>query len=259
MLHMIDEKLARFESNLERLVENTFTSFFGRRMRAHDLALEIARALQESAHAGTHDDPRPVAPDVYEIQLSQPLHAQILPQQEELIQTLTQHIVDLALHAGYRLKHNPTLRFVIRDSGDRHAVRVAASHSNLPRSSTTSMKRVEIPRGRGSEPLRAYLLINSERAIFLDEVLTSIGRQRDNHIILDDPYVSRHHLQIRRRENEFILFDIRSQGNTFVNGVQVKEHHLQTGDVIQLGKSTLVFVVDNPSDDEPLNQTQPLD
>jgi hypothetical protein len=256
---MIDEKLARFESNLERLVENTFTSFFGRRMRAHDLAIEIARAMQESAHAGTSDDPRPVAPDIYEIQLSQPMHSQILPQQEELTRTLTQHIVDLALHAGFRLKHNPTIRFVIRTAGDRNGVVVFAGHSNLPRHSTTNMKRVEIPKGRGTEPIRAYLLINSERALYLDEVLTSIGRQRDNHIVLDDPYVSRHHLQIRRRGNEFILFDIRSQGSTHVNGVQVKEHHLQTGDVIQLGKSTMVFVADSPGDDDPLTQTQPLD
>lgn len=258
MRTMIDEKLARFESNLERLVESAFTSFFARRVRAQDLALQLARAMQDNALPPTEVYARPIAPDIYEIHLSQPLHNQVLQQQAMLQQTLSQHMVDLAMHAGYHLRNVPSIRFTVKTDQERSNIEVTASHSTHPKNSTTSMQRVEI-QDDSHKSVRAYVLINSQRVIYLTEMVMNIGRQRDNHIPIDDPYVSRHHLQIRRRFNEFILFDIHSNSGTFVNGVQVKEHHLQTGDVIQIGKTTLVFIADHPVEDEPLSQTQPLE
>jgi hypothetical protein len=44
-----------------------------------------------------------------------------------------------------------------------------------------------------------------------------------------------------------------------VNGVPVKEHQLRSGDMIEIGKSQLVYMEDHPHDDSALDQTDALD
>ncbi len=107
------------------------------------------------------------------------------------------------------------------------------------------MTRVSLSTTTTDTPAEAYLLIDSQRVVHLHKSITNIGRHRDNDVILDDPYVSRHHLQIRQRGAEFIVFDVREQSGTLINGVLVKEHRLQSGDVIQVGKTVMVFMVES--------------
>jgi pSer/pThr/pTyr-binding forkhead associated (FHA) protein len=58
--------------------------------------------------------------------------------------------------------------------------------------------------------------------------------------------VSRHHLQLRLRFGVYVLFDIRSQSGTFVNNNCRSRTPSQRGDVIQIGKSQLVYIEDDP-------------
>ncbi len=258
MLFMIDDKLARFESQLERLVENVFASFFGRKVRAHDLALQLARAMETHAQPSTDADARPIAPDTYTIYLRPVFYTQITGYQNELQQTLSQHMVNLAMQTGYRLTFVPQVQFAEQDHDTRTAFEVAASFQRHAKSTTIHMARVGVKPAMPDAAPDAYLLIDSQRVVHLHKSVTNIGRQHDNDVIVDDPYVSRHHLQIRQRGLEFILFDVREQSGTLINGVLVKEHRLQSGDVVQVGKTVMVFMVDHANDDDPLNQTQPL-
>jgi hypothetical protein len=71
---------------------------------------------------------------------------------------------------------------------------------------------------------------------------TNIGRASDNHIVLDDPTVSRHHAWIRAEGERFLVFDIGSGNGTFVNDVQIEEPHgLQNGDNVRFGDATFIF------------------
>lgn len=257
---MIDDKLARFESQLERLVESAFASFFGRKVRAQDLALQLARAMESHARHSTDADPRPTAPDTFVIRLSPSLFAQTAGRQAELQQTLSQHMVTLAMQAGYRLLQIPVIQFEETPTLERTSFEVTAAFQANGKNSTTHMTQVKIPQQHAEDlTMPAYLLIDSRRVAQLTRSVTNIGRQRDNDVILDDPFVSRHHLQIRRRGQDYILFDVREQSGTIVNGVLVKEHRLQSGDVVQMGKTVMVFMIDQQADEDPLSQTQPLD
>jgi len=69
----------------------------------------------------------------------------------------------------------------------------------------------------------------------------SIGRDPSNEISLLDPLVSRRHCLIRREGQGFLLQDLESRNNTFINGVPVKERELAHGDQIRIGDSILVF------------------
>jgi len=69
----------------------------------------------------------------------------------------------------------------------------------------------------------------------------SIGREPSNQISLLDSLVSRRHCVIRRSGQGFLIQDLDSRNNTFVNNVPVKERLLVDGDQIRIGKSIFVF------------------
>lgn len=69
----------------------------------------------------------------------------------------------------------------------------------------------------------------------VEEERVIIGRSEDCDVVLAERRVSRHHAQIRRLDNQYILEDLGSRNGTHVNGRQVTEPHiLQDGDEIQI-------------------------
>jgi len=91
----------------------------------------------------------------------------------------------------------------------------------------------------------AYLIVNSE--VFpLGKELTNIGRKLDNHIVIQDPRVSRNHAQIRIVDDQYILLDLNSTGGTTVNGNKISKSVLYSGDSISLAGVNLKFVQDTP-------------
>ncbi len=75
----------------------------------------------------------------------------------------------------------------------------------------------------------------------LDDSLVTIGRGTANTIQLHDTEVSRDHVELVRREDKFVLKDLGSSNGTFVNGRQIREHELASGDQVQLGRSLLLY------------------
>jgi pSer/pThr/pTyr-binding forkhead associated (FHA) protein len=98
-------------------------------------------------------------------------------------------------------------------------------------------------------PANPQLVILNKPPIPLRLNILNVGRSRENHIVIDDPAVSRHHLQLRLRAGRYMLFDTQSNSGTYVNGVRVKEHTLQAGDVILIGTTQLVYTEDSPLSD----------
>jgi pSer/pThr/pTyr-binding forkhead associated (FHA) protein len=62
-----------------------------------------------------------------------------------------------------------------------------------------------------------------------------IGRAPDNHIVIEDPGVSRNHCFIIQMDNELLLGDRGSKHMTLVNGMQVICAKLYHGDSIRIG------------------------
>jgi pSer/pThr/pTyr-binding forkhead associated (FHA) protein len=68
-----------------------------------------------------------------------------------------------------------------------------------------------------------------------------VGRNRSNQLFLSDPYVAREHCEIAFEKGEVWLLDRASTNTTLVNEQAVTRHQLQSGDLIQIGKTTLSF------------------
>jgi adenylate cyclase len=111
----------------------------------------------------------------------------------------------------------------------------------------------------------------------------SIGRAKENDIVLNDRRVSRHHAQVATENGNFKIIDgyfadgefKRSVNRVFVNGIPHLDKVLEPGDMVTIGESRLVFetVADEPDitapiegrvptgvnfDDQPLGHTQLL-
>jgi pSer/pThr/pTyr-binding forkhead associated (FHA) protein len=95
-----------------------------------------------------------------------------------------------------------------------------------------------------SIPENVFLIFQGVKAIPLNQAVTSIGRSHDNTVVIDDPRISRHHLEIRVVQDSFVVFDLHSTGGTYINGQRVSQGLLYPGDLISLAGVNLVFMQD---------------
>ena len=71
---------------------------------------------------------------------------------------------------------------------------------------------------------------------------TSVGRSPDSAVFLDDVTVSRAHAVLERRAGDaWFVRDVGSLNGTYVNGEQVDETKLASGDEVQIGMFKLMF------------------
>ncbi len=83
-----------------------------------------------------------------------------------------------------------------------------------------------------------------------------IGRDPRNDIMIKERTVSRQQCLISKRNNKFILKNYAKKNITRINGNIVDDKaELKYGDVIEMGKITLVFIdIKNITNDQPLKQ-----
>ena len=95
------------------------------------------------------------------------------------------------------------------------------------------------------EPGQALLQVkrgpNAGSTFLLDSDVTSVGRSTDSVVFLDDITVSRAHATFERKDREWFVRDAGSLNGTYVNGEQVDETKLATGDQVQIGRFRLTF------------------
>ena len=74
----------------------------------------------------------------------------------------------------------------------------------------------------------------------------SLGRDLQNTVRLEDPWVSARHCIITDEHGRCVLQDLDSHAGTFVNGIPVKLRELKAGDELAIGNSIFVFETDGP-------------
>jgi hypothetical protein len=72
----------------------------------------------------------------------------------------------------------------------------------------------------------------------------TIGRRPNNDLVLDHLTVSGQHGAIDSAPNGAFILDLGSTNGTLVNGQPITKHLLQNGDVIEIGKCKLKFLID---------------
>jgi pSer/pThr/pTyr-binding forkhead associated (FHA) protein len=82
---------------------------------------------------------------------------------------------------------------------------------------------------------------NAGSTFLLVAAATSVGRDPGSDVFLDDVTVSRTHATFGRRDDGWFITDVGSLNGTYVNGEQVDETKLTTGDEVQIGRFKLIF------------------
>src|SRR5690242_5323508 len=69
----------------------------------------------------------------------------------------------------------------------------------------------------------------------------TIGRSRENTLMLEDAAASRRHARIVRHEQGYQLVDLGSENGTWVGDRRVQEHWLRSGDLVRIGEAVFRF------------------
>ena len=97
----------------------------------------------------------------------------------------------------------------------------------------------------GTLPMSVVRLViqedGEERSLELDRDVISIGRTSDNAIPVKDALSSRHHCEIVRGPEGYVLSDLGSRNGTLLNGEPVKRQVLVVGDQVAIGETIIHF------------------
>jgi len=80
------------------------------------------------------------------------------------------------------------------------------------------------------------------RLVRVEAGVTHIGRGLSADLRLDENSVSRRHAMLVREDSRARILDDRSSNGTFVNGRRIEQADLSSGDVIKIGRVTLLFL-----------------
>jgi pSer/pThr/pTyr-binding forkhead associated (FHA) protein len=83
---------------------------------------------------------------------------------------------------------------------------------------------------------------NAGSRFLLDRDVTTVGRQADSDIFLDDVTVSRRHAEFYRQGERFLVGDVGSLNGTYVNRERIDQAELFDGNEVQIGKFRLLFL-----------------
>ncbi|MCH7547733.1 MAG: FHA domain-containing protein, partial [Planctomycetes bacterium] len=92
---------------------------------------------------------------------------------------------------------------------------------------------------------------DGDKRLKLEDQPITIGRARENIVVISHKHVSRRHCVIERHDDTFQLRDLGSLSGTLVNGKSVSIVSLSDNDKIQIGPFELWFYDSEPTEDMP--------
>lgn len=225
--------VARFESFIERLMERTFTRAARSHLQPVEIGKRLVRAMESEQSVGVEGV---LVPNVYDVHLSPYDYDHFLPLRRSLTQNMETHLGRVARQRHFYLVSKPVVRLSKDGALQPGSVRVVPHLQDVEESQEEFQHTAVLPRvADGAPPLAAPGLVLPHQTYAILHSPTRVGRLADNDIVLDDKRVSRHHAEVSKQGNRWVLRDIGSTNGTAVNGKIVREAVLKPGDTISLG------------------------
>lgn len=95
--------------------------------------------------------------------------------------------------------------------------------------------------------------LDGDREVYEINEFMALGRDDENPLRLQDPFVSARHARIELRAQGYFLRDLRSRNGTFLNGNPIIEAQLFCGDRIRIGQTEFLFTSQRESDPADLH------
>lgn len=240
-----DNRLAQLEYLLQSLIEGSADRLFRGEVQ-EDLAAKLMAAMEAGIQSQT--EAGSLVPNLYFLRAN-PADASLLFENQSVLQELAAIIQQAGLQAGLNFPTAPVIK-VTADPDlppGRTEIEARLVPAEVGRTTTLVQEPSVQTDSQADIPLNAFLIVDGTKIVPLKYAVINIGRRVDNHLMIDDPRVSRIHAQLRAINNRYVIFDLDSTGGTFVNGDRINKIALQPGDVISLAGVPLVFGQDAPT------------
>ena len=255
--------LQRFEKRLEGLVEGAFAKVF--KGVVHPVEILNAMQREAEAHKAILAGGRTLVPNRYVIDLSPYDHSRLAPYAAALAQELAQSQAEFIGEQGWTVYGDVIVEIERGEGLDTGMFRVTAEvytggdlapspgagYDHGPSYSPYAQPG-GYPGGYPGGPVpmqvgpvrNARLVSNDGRTYPLSIGSTVIGRGDQANLRLPDVGISRRHARIDFDGSQVVLTDLGSTNGTSVNGQRISAVALNSGDMIQLGTTTLTFRAD---------------
>lgn len=92
----------------------------------------------------------------------------------------------------------------------------------------------------------------------IETPITTIGRDTSNTFCIDSLAIAPSHIKISNIEGEYYIEGLSEQFPAFLANTQIQRHPLVSGDIISIGKHTLVFSATDDLEAQDSNTADPL-
>ena len=251
----MDDRLIRIERAIEKALKKSL-GYLDLRDRS---LKEFAHLFAKEAMGISRRNPdgREFAPDQFTLSVHPEGMIQIGKLSDDLQMDLVQEFMQALQQAGFLFARDVHFTLATDPTLPQDGVRIIGWHSSNPLDIQGEITPIE-EYDTDKPPAGAFLVVEGSRHFQLSVQLITIGRRLDNDLVIDDPRVSRQHLEIVANRGKYILRDLNSTAGTYVNGIKVKEHTLQPGDVINVATVVLIYGQDTGGPPEETPPYKPL-
>jgi FHA domain/FhaA, N-terminal domain len=228
-------------TELEGAICAILTEALGKLVIDRDALVDVGRRLAQEITSGARKDDRgrTFSPDQFTLTFHPGQIALFASQLPQVQASLADGLADVLRQHGLTLIHPPHVTLASDPTLASREIRAISWHSRDPLTFSAMMDTPAEP--TDEPPPGAFLVVDGKRHFPLSASVISIGRRLDNHLVLDDPHVSRTHAQLRSQRGKFVLVDLNSTGGTRVNGNVIRQHTLKPGDVISIAGIELIY------------------
>jgi hypothetical protein len=246
--------LRRVEGFLERVFEAPARRLFRARLQPVELSRALARAMEAESQVGPGGLQ---VPNRYRVRLSPGDFAGFAGWQHALERDLAAYVQQRALERDWHCPGRPRVELHADSAVARGRVSVEAEMADevavagFDPPSPAVGPLTDDTAALGPKPLThdkpvakshgPWLELPDGSRASLSGPVVRIGRAVDNDVVLDDPSVSRYHVQLSLSRGGCVLADLGSTNGTRVDSEAITERLLRPGDVIHLGGVPLRF------------------
>jgi hypothetical protein len=246
--------LRNLEAKLGGIVEGAFGRAFRTSVQPVELAHKLAKEMEENQMVSVS---RVYVPNHYRVFLSPGDREQFSSYEPALRKELSDYLLEHARQEAFALTSRPQIEFDTDErldvgefgiqaqllgepEGEGQPAEAGPSAGDFGHTMVYSPDRA----ARQLDPIpdrRQALLVTEGRRNILSGERVMIGRSRECDIVVNDPNVSRRHIELRRGERGWAAVDLGSTNGMKINGRRVSHAELEPGDRITIGISDLAF------------------
>ena len=214
--------LGRFERVMERLVEGSVAGIFRLRVQPAEIGRRLERAMLDGRVASVGVM---LAPNWYEALLHPDDAAVFADWEGALCREMETWLAEVAFARGLTTVGAIRVRLVPDPGVRRRTVRATARFERQ----TGDL----IDRRQGTQPMRLVPMDIGFSTLHLSGAAPrTVGRDRDNDLVLEHPEISRRHARIELDRQRWRLTDLNSTNGTWINGERIESAAVKLGDEV---------------------------